>query len=83
MLSKVPQISAISSAVRINELKFLSLDGVDTVENEGVDLGVEENDLILNSKEASEDDVCSEQCEVRPLPLLELLLKKEISCSSS
>lgn len=83
MLSKVPQISAISSAVRIRELKFLNLDGVDTVENEGVDLGVEETDLILNSKEASEDDVCSEHCEGRPLPFLELVLKKETSCSSS
>lgn len=49
--------------MRIKEFKFLSRDGVDTVENEGVDFGVEETDFILNSKEASDDDACSEQCE--------------------
>jgi DNA phosphorothioation-dependent restriction protein DptG len=69
--------------VRIKEFKFLNRDGVDTVESEGVDFGVEETDFILNSKEASDDDACSEQCEGRPLPFLELLFKKETSCSSS
>lgn len=69
--------------MRIKEFKFLILDGVDTVENEGVDFGVEETDLILNSKEASEDDAFSEPCEGRPLPFLELLFIKVSRFSSS